>query len=749
MRLSIRLSMKLLPMALASALTMSLPSHAHANIFDPILKVLLPFYDGDTPDQSENDNNTTSPNNSDDPSPKNTNSNNASSHNTGSNVDNIDNQDPSDLTTDNSSTQLSSAQLSKIQAEEDQLQANKAKPEPNLYSLLQAEFAIDRGNPQQALNLYKEQAFTRDATAVFERALAMSLKYEEPEQSLAFASKWYQQNPDHVPAWFYVAHLALQAHDYDLAGETLQRILQYDPQADLSQILQDIFPEAENDQQSLLITLQQLNNTENANLSILQAGLLLKNEPEIALVHANRALKSDPDNITYIVLKADILKQLPPPKKLLKFIKKSRKRLPEEQQLYLYEVRYRLNELSPMLDESDQEENNEKALQLLLEASERFSDDPEIILLASLVSLDNEEYDTGERLLQDLLERPAYVDKANYYLAISAERQHRYQDAKAYFAQVKQEDLALEACKKVVAYELLFGDDDLTSDSVSSSANSSTANTENHSSNHSDNNLADNSANNSVNRAIQALIDLRNNFPVYAVDSYLLQSEILLQQDATAQVTELLSEAYASYPEDIQISFAYAKLLDNHADYDKKYHLLENLLATDEDNTDYQLEFAKLLLSKNPSSSQGKRLAKQLANIPQDSPNFAPNQYIESATILAQASLENQEYQQAIDYLQKPYNDLPNLTTGLLLLQAYQGLDDNKNKQLAKQLQNELQKKFAYQPISTDDTDNIGTLEVESNEPLSDKQMSDEQPTEVELMPESISETPKPFVPNL
>ncbi len=724
-QLSMRLSTRLLPMALTSALTMSLPSHAHANIFDPILKVLLPFYDGDTPDQSENDNNSTNG----------TNPNDSSSNNIDSN--NSDNQDPSDLTTDNSFTQLSSAQLSKIQAEEDQLQINNSNPEPNLYSLLQAEFAIDRGNPKQALNLYKEQAFARDATAVFERALAMSLEYEEPEQSLAFASKWYQQNPDHVPAWFYVAHLALQAHDYDLAGETLQRILQYDPQADLSQILQDIFPEEENDQQSLLITLQQLNNTENANLSILQAGLLAKNEPEIALVHANRALKNDPDNITYLTLKADILKQLQSPKKLLKFIKKARKRLPEEQQLYLYEVRYRLNELSPMLDESEQEENNEKALQLVLEASERFSDDPEIILLASLVSLDNEEYDTGERLLQDLLDRPAYVDKANYYLAISAERQHRYQDAKAYFAQVKQEDLALEACKKVVAYELLFGDEALASDSVSRSK----ANTENHSTNY--------LVTNSVNRAIQALIDLRNNFPVYAIDSYLLQSEILLQQDATAQVTELLSEAYASYPEDVDISFSYAKLLDNHADYDKKYHLLENLLAIDEDNADYQLEFAKLLLSKNPSSSQGERLAKQLANISQDSPNFDPDQYIESATILAKASLENKEYQQAIDYLQKSYQYSPNLTTGLLLLQAYQGLDDNKNKQLAKQLQDELQKKFAYQPISTDNTDNIGTLEVESNEPLSDKQMSDEQPTEVELMPESISETPKPFVPNL
>src|SRR5690606_8671194 len=103
--------------------------------------------------------------------------------------------------------------------------------EPSLYALLDAEFAADRDANKRALTIYKQQSFKQDATAVFERALSLSLRNESVENSLRFAKTWQDQNPDHVPAWFYVAHLALRAHDYELAGATLKRIITYVPHA--------------------------------------------------------------------------------------------------------------------------------------------------------------------------------------------------------------------------------------------------------------------------------------------------------------------------------------------------------------------------------------------------------------------------------------------------------------------------------------------------------------------------------------
>ncbi len=147
--------------------------------------------------------------------------------------------------------------------------------EPSLYALLDAEFAADRNDTRRAVTIYKQQSFKEDATAVFERALSLSLRNEGIEDSLQFAKTWQDQNPDHVPAWFYVAHLALRAHDYLLAGETLNRILRYDPRADLSEILIGIYPNTDDDKRELLAALQPLDSEQNASLSVLKAGLLL------------------------------------------------------------------------------------------------------------------------------------------------------------------------------------------------------------------------------------------------------------------------------------------------------------------------------------------------------------------------------------------------------------------------------------------------------------------------------------------
>ena len=106
---------------------------------------------------------------------------------------------------------------------------NQSLSQPSLYAILMAEFAADRGRMDQALATYKQQSFLADAAPVFERALGLSLQNEPPQLSLAFANAWQQQNPDHVPAIFYVTHLALKAHEYELAGEKLNQILQYDP----------------------------------------------------------------------------------------------------------------------------------------------------------------------------------------------------------------------------------------------------------------------------------------------------------------------------------------------------------------------------------------------------------------------------------------------------------------------------------------------------------------------------------------
>ena len=181
---------------------------------------------------------------------------------------------------------------------------NQSLSQPSLYAILMAEFAADRGRMDQALATYKQQSFLADAAPVFERALGLSLQHEPPQLSLAFANAWQQQNPDHVPAIFYVTHLALKAHEYELAGEKLNQILQYDPDADLSQILIGIYPTETRDQAELLATLNRLDIKNNPSLLVMKAGLLLQfQQPKAALVAINRALKTNPKSPAFLTLK--------------------------------------------------------------------------------------------------------------------------------------------------------------------------------------------------------------------------------------------------------------------------------------------------------------------------------------------------------------------------------------------------------------------------------------------------------------
>ncbi|WP_227429368.1 tetratricopeptide repeat protein [Psychrobacter sp. I-STPA6b] len=614
---------KLMPFMMGICITLSssfYPSHAQANVFDSLLRILLPSYsqgnqtDTDQPDTDSQQHTTQN-----------------------DNTESGGIRSVANPTTDvmNDSSQQTTSQTS----------ANIIPTrQPSLYALLQAEFDADRGDITKALQIYKQQAFNDNATAVFERALNLSLKNEPVQESLAFAQAWQQQNPDHIPAWFYVAHLALKAHDYNTASDALNQILTYDPQADLSEILIGIYPNNASDQQQLLSLLQQLPDHENPSLLVMQAGLQLQfGQPELALVNISKALKHQPDNEPFITLKADILQKILPATDVIDYISTERQRLPDSKGLYLYEIRYRLAR-----------KQSQQAWELLLQAHQRFKQDEEITLLAALVGIDIEAYSQADELLLDLATSPYYLDQAYYYLGISAERQHNYAMAERYLSKVMQEDLVLSARRKVVAIQLLNNDPDA---------------------------------------ALATLDKLSAQFDIYAPESAVLQAEILRHLDKTEQAQQVLQEASQRYPDDVDVLFAQAQLFDNKADYDAKQKVLSHLLALDPENTEYRLAYATLLFESGKDSAQGLRIARDIVAIPFGNPNYDSDSYLQALNLLASDALAQSKYQEVIDRLSIPYEVMPTLKTGVLLLRAYQGLGNDE--QVSVLLQ-DLQNRFAF-----------------------------------------------------
>ncbi|WP_227526107.1 tetratricopeptide repeat protein [Psychrobacter sp. FDAARGOS_221] len=515
---------------------------------------------------------------------------------------------------------------------------------PSLLNVMQAEFMVDRGDIDSALKIYKQESFKKESTTVFERALELSLLYDMPEESLEFALQWQQQNPEHIPALFYVAHLALKANNYDLAGDVLGQILDYDPQADLSEILIGIYPTTDQDQRLLLETLLSLPKHDNPSLLVMQAGLMSQlGQPDIALVSINRALRSKPDNAAFIVLKSDILKQLEPDREVLQYVSGERKRLKDNKSLYLYEIRYRL-ELGQTQD----------AWNLLIKAHDLFHDD-EVTLLAALVSIDIEAYDTADELLSGLASSPSYIDQSYYYLGISAERQQKYERAERFLSKVMQESLVLQARQKLVSIQLLKGNPE---------------------------------------QALETLTKFSQQFEVYAPESAIMQAEILRQQDKLIEANKVLADANRRYPDDTKLLFARAQLLDNDKDAALKRRLLDRLILINPEDPNYLIALATLLFESNSERDveQALTLAQTVLDIPFNSPQFDQNNYLAALNLVAADALSEARYEDVIAYLEDTYSISPTLDSGILLLRAYQGMQQEDK---VINLFNDIQQRFA------------------------------------------------------
>ena len=300
-----------------------------------------------------------------------------------------------------------------------------------------------------------------------------------------------------------------------------------------------------------------------------------------------------------------------------------------------------------------QQQRSQQAWLRLIKAHKRFENDAEITLLAALVSLDIEAYSDADRLLNQLVKDPQYLDQAYYYLGVSAERQHEINKAKGYFKAVMQEDLVLAARKKVVLFELMDNQPDA---------------------------------------AIATLKQLREQFDIFAPDSYIMQADILRQQNALDKAQALLATASQKYPNNEALLFARAQLLDNRDDFIIKRTLLNHLLTIKPNDLDYQLAYSGLLLANDPNSQKGLEIATSISQLAYDDPNYESDRYLEALNLLASSALAKGDYQQVIRYLQTPYDVMPTLDSGVLLLRAYQGLDDQA---AVTALLAELQRRFA------------------------------------------------------
>ena len=174
-----------------------------------------------------------------------------------------------------------------------------------------AEFSLAYDDIATALHNYTVLAIQSNSTTIKQRALDVALEYNDFQSALDIATHWVEQEPKDVPALFYLSHIALKTHEYELAATTLDKILNIDSTADLEQILAGIAPEQAQDREVLLNALRTSKERENPSILALIAGLEAQDGLyEQALNNINKALRQRSKSTSFILMKANLLMAL-------------------------------------------------------------------------------------------------------------------------------------------------------------------------------------------------------------------------------------------------------------------------------------------------------------------------------------------------------------------------------------------------------------------------------------------------------
>lgn len=515
--------------------------------------------------------------------------------------------------------------------------SGQAAGQPHFLNLLTAELALSRGQGLYAAQLYRQAALQSHAFNVLDRALFIALEQQQFDMAIEIARYWVDQYPEHVPALFYLAHLSLRLHDYPLAAKTLDRILSYDPDAALDRILEGIYPESATDRNALLAALQQLDSRNNPSLLVMSAGLLSdNNQLAEALENVNTALQKRPQVTAFITLKANILIKQQQYQAAQQFLQQQIRAQPQNKSLGIFYVRYLLGQRL-----------QREALTQLDKMTQQWPQDGEIILLAALVSIDQQRPLDAEKYLLQLLTQETYIDQAYYYLGINAERLNRPEVAEVYFKKVQQDDLYRQSQQKLALLRVAYG---------------------------------------RLQEALAALTQERVDHPDQASFLYLLQVQLLNENQQRDRARQLLDEAIQSLPNQAELIYTRVLMLAPE-DLAQAERDLTTLLNLEPDNPTYLNAYAYALANQNRNLDKAQRLAVRADQL-------APNQSAILDT-LGLIALQQHRADDAINLLNRAYQIDFKLNIGLRLAQALQA---NLREQDYQNLLQELRQRYPNEP---------------------------------------------------
>ena len=384
-----------------------------------------------------------------------------------------------------------------------------------LYLLLSAEIAAQRGRYDITLVNYLKAAKQSRDQVVIERAMriAQSLNGDNAQKQLA--ELWLDIDPDNLQAHRISAIQAVKGNDLQTAIHHMERIMDQGGDADfdsLAALAANLPPEQ---QQELLALYNEMSDrhpdTPELEYSI---ALLLKvtGQPQQALDRLEPLLQENANFQPAIILKGDLLYQTDQKSSALDYLLTNTRRFPGNRQMGTLYGRMLINEGEL---QAAQDEFNRLV--------KRYPDTPGLRLSHALVALENGQTDLARQELTQLAEQGHHTSEANYYLGRIEDQASNTEQAIGYYQSVEQGNYYFPALARASSL------------------------------------LAENGQ---LEDAIDRIRRLREANPRQAENFWLLEVNLLLDQEQQQQALSTATAALEEHPDNIEIRYARAMLYD-------------------------------------------------------------------------------------------------------------------------------------------------------------------------------------------
>ncbi len=406
----------------------------------------------------------------------------------------------------------------------------------SLYALLVAELAGQRNRFDIALGNYVQQAHATQDAGVAERGFRIAEYLGADQAALDTALIWARNAPDSLDAQRAAAVQLARAGRYEESLEFMEKVLQGQGDTHFDFLALSASETDPDTRAGLLQSFDRLllKHPDNPQLSFGKAVLLQqddRSEEALALLQQQPTRQRQ---VPSILLEARLLHSLQRGDEALPLLEKGLRQYPEDKRLRLTYARLLV-----------EHERLEDAMGEFATLVQQHPADDDLRFSMALVCMEAQAWREASVYLEELVERGSHVDAAQFNLGRAYQAMDENEKALAALAQVGPGNEYLPA--KLLQSQLLY-------------------------------------ASNRDKEASAVLADARQQQPDYAIQLYLIEIEALSGHERTEQAWQLVEQALAEFPDDLNLLYTRAMLAEKRGDLAQLESDLRFIIEREPDN---------------------------------------------------------------------------------------------------------------------------------------------------------------------